>query len=81
MAWFDCFWYEENLRHLAENGVTPDEFEEVVTGATDFDVSSSGSDMAQGTTSAGRFLVCLFVMLDDLSVLPITAYEPTKGNE
>lgn len=28
MPWYDFFWYDENVEHLAEHGVTPEEFEE-----------------------------------------------------
>ncbi|MDP1799689.1 MAG: hypothetical protein Q8K78_19505 [Planctomycetaceae bacterium] len=80
MPWFDYFWYTENVQHLAEHGVTPEEFEEVVTAARWIETSSSGSDMVRGSTAAGRFLVCVFDQIDDVSVIPITAYEPTKGN-
>lgn len=45
------------------------------------ETSDSGSDMVRGTTSAGRYLVCIFDQIDDVSVIPVTAYEPTKGNE
>lgn len=81
MPWFDFFWYDENLKKIAEHGVSPEEFEEVVTAATSLEDSDSGSDMVRGKTSAGRFLVCVFTMIDEITVLPITAYEPTKGQE
>lgn len=80
VAWFDFFSYDENLQHLAEHGVTPEEFEEVVLSAREFELSTTGADMARGETSAGRFLVCIFCLIDDVTILPLTAYEPTKGN-
>lgn len=30
MPWFGFFWTQEIIDHLAEHGVTPEEFEEVV---------------------------------------------------
>ncbi len=81
MAWFDFFWYEHNVAHLAENQVTPEEFEEVIKTARGFEVSNTGADMVAGTTASGRYLVCIFRMVDRVTILPITAYEPTKGNE
>ncbi len=81
MPWFDFFWYTENIEHLAEHGVAPEEFEEVVIAAKWIETSDSGSDMVRGVTSTGRFLICIFDQLDEVSVIPVTAYEPTKGNE
>ncbi len=81
MAWFDFFWYEHNVEHLAQNHVTPEEFEEVVKAARAFDVSDSWSDMVAGKTGSGRYLVCIFRKVDRVTILPVTVYEPTKGNE
>jgi len=81
MPWYDFFWYDENLKKISEHGITPEEFEEVVMAASSTEDSNTGSDMVRGETSARRFLVCIFTMIDDMTVMPITAYEPTKGNE
>ena len=83
MPWFDFFWYGENLKHVGEHGVSREEFEEVVIAATEtaIETSDSGSDMVRGETAAGRFLVCIFDQVDDVTIIPVTAYEPTKGNE
>jgi hypothetical protein len=78
MPWYDFFWYDENLEHLAEHGVTREEFEEVVSTARRIEQSHTGADLVRGETSAGRFLVCVFVRVDDLTVLPVTAYEPEQ---
>jgi hypothetical protein len=81
MAWFDFFWYERNLEHLAEHGVTAEEFQHVVCHTRQRGFGHRGSNMVQGYTAEGRFLCCHFRMIDQITVLPITAYEPTKGNE
>lgn len=81
MPWFDVFWYDENIRHLAENGVSPEEFEEVVMASRFVEMSDRGADMVRGQTATGRWLICIFERIDDVSILPITAFEPTKGNE
>lgn len=81
MPWFDFFRYDENIRHLAEHGVSPAEIEEVVKAARFVEISQSGSDMVRGKTASGRWLICIFDRIDDVSVLPITAFEPSKGNE
>jgi hypothetical protein len=82
VPWFDFFWYEENLQHIAEHRVTSEEFEEVVMSVPEFESSNTGADMARGYTSAGRFLVCIFTQIDAMTILPHTAYTPSpKGNE
>lgn len=81
MPWIDFFWYDENLSHLADHKISPEEFEEVVMASRFVEFSDSGSDMVRGQTASGRWLVCIFQRIDEISILPITAYEPSKGNE
>ncbi len=58
------------------HGVTPDEFEEVVCDPDEVDQSlSSGRPIAFGETSTGKYLACVYELLDDTTVLPVTAYE------
>ncbi len=45
------------------------------------DVShSSGLPCCWGTTPDGRFLFCVYEKIDDLTLLPVTAYEPTQDD-
>ncbi|MCC6125946.1 MAG: hypothetical protein IT426_13355 [Pirellulales bacterium] len=63
-------------KHLGLHGITPDEFEEVVCGPDDVDFSrSSRRPIAFGETSTGKYLACVYELLDDATILPITAYE------
>lgn len=57
-------------------GVTADEFEQGV-GYPDETVESksSGRPAAVGYTASGRYLICVFELIDDVTVYPITAYE------
>jgi len=72
-------WNQEIEQHLAEHGVTPDEFEEVVCDPDYVTTSrSSGRELAFGETSTGRYLACVFELLDEATVLPVTAYEPDE---
>jgi len=69
-------WNQTIERHLASHGVTPDEFEEVVGDPDDVGQSrGSGRPIAFGGTSTGKYLACVYELLDDTTVLPITAYE------
>jgi hypothetical protein len=76
MPYFEFLWTDENIDHVGEHGVTPEEFEYVVTHPERRDVSrSSGLPCCWGTAPSGRFLFC--EMIDELILLPVTAYEPT----
>jgi uncharacterized DUF497 family protein len=69
-------WNDQIEEHVAEHGVTPDEFEEVVCEPDEVDQSrSSGRAIAFGETSSGRYLACVYEFLDETTVLPVTAYE------
>jgi len=62
--------------HVSQNGISVAEFEEVV-GNPDQTVTSrsSGRPAALGYTSSGRYLICVYELLDDVTVYPISAYE------
>jgi hypothetical protein len=54
--WF-CIWDDGNVQHVAEHGVTPEEFEEVVSDPENLDTSHrTGRPIAFGHTGAGRYL-------------------------
>ena len=75
MPYFDFFWTAEIETHLNANGITTDEFEEVVRHPVRQTTSrSSGRPAAWGYTRDGRHILAIYEMLDDLTVLPVTAY-------
>lgn len=75
MAYFLFLWNEVNEQHLSEHGVNVAEFEAIVCNAEFVDESrSSGRLIAFGEVE-GRFLACVYEMLDEVTVLPVTAYE------
>ena len=64
------------MEHLAEHDVTPEEFEAIVAAPEDTDVSrSSGRPIAFGWADDGRYLACVYELIDDTTVIPYTAYE------
>lgn len=76
MPYYFFIWTPEIIEHLAQNEVTPEEFEEVVSAPDEEDVSrSTGNPIAIGCTSAGRYLCCVFKRIDEDSIEPVTAYE------
>ena len=69
-------WTPEIVDHLAQHGVAPDEFEEIVSDPEGEDVSrSTGNPVAFPSTSDGRILFCVFKRLDDDMIEPVTAYD------
>lgn len=77
MAWFDFIWTYEIIDHLARHDVTPDEFEEVVQHPVLRGKSrTSDRSIADGYTSSGRYIRCVYEELDDgVTIIPVTAYE------
>jgi uncharacterized DUF497 family protein len=76
MPYYIFIWNEKIESHLAEHGVTPEEFEEVVCNPDEVTKSrSSGRPMAFGTTATGKYLACVYEFLDDMSILQVTAFE------
>jgi hypothetical protein len=76
MPYYFFIWTPDIVDHLAEHDVSPDEFEEVVSGPEYEDVSrSSGNPIAVGTTSEGRQLCCVFKRIDGDTIIPATAYD------
>jgi uncharacterized DUF497 family protein len=76
LPFYSFIWNDEIEEHIAQHGVTPDEFEEVVCDPDEVDRSlSSNRPIAFGETSNGKYLACVYELLDDATVLPVTAYE------
>jgi uncharacterized DUF497 family protein len=79
MPFFLFIWTESLVIHLAEHGVTQDEFEEIVCDPGKIQISrTTGRPIAFGTTAAGRLLVCVYEHVDDDTILPVTAFEPDQ---
>ena len=72
-------WTDEIVDHLAENDVSPEEFENVVQDPfSEVTTSrSTGRPARIGLTDDGRALFCDFNWLDDeqTQIEPVTAYE------
>ncbi|MBC7856108.1 MAG: BrnT family toxin [Pirellulaceae bacterium] len=79
MPFYLFIWDGENEKHLEEHGVSPEEFSEVVCDPHRVEKSrSSGRPIAFGYTSTGRYLACVYEMIDETSIYPVTAYEPEE---
>jgi uncharacterized DUF497 family protein len=69
MPFYLFIWDNENEQHLADHGVTRDEFEEVVCNPDVVDQSrSTGRPIAFAATSTGKYLACIYELVDDSTV-------------
>jgi hypothetical protein len=76
MPYYEFIWTPEIIAHLAEHGVSPDDFEGVVTKSERTGKSqSSGLPVAWGYTDDRRYILAVYEMIDFTTVLPVTAYE------
>jgi len=76
MPYYRFEWTDESIEHLAEHGISQDDFESVVCDPDTRDVSrSSGLPVAFGYTPDGRYIITIYRELDEMTVLPVTAFE------
>ena len=77
--WLDFFWNDGNIEHIAEHGISQDDFEHVVCNPESKGFSrSSGLPACWGYTSDGRYVMAVFEELDDDTIMPVTAYEVSE---
>jgi uncharacterized DUF497 family protein len=75
MPFYFFVWDDENERHIAEHDISVDDFEEVVCNPYKVDTSwSSGRQIAFGYTSSGEYIACVYELIDETTVYPVTAY-------
>jgi len=76
MAYVHFIWTDEIVAHLAEHGISQDDFEVVVCHPTSKGLSrSTGLPVAWGHTLDGRYIMAVYEQIDRLTVLPITAHK------
>jgi hypothetical protein len=76
MAFFNFLWTDEIVEHIAEHDVTQAEFESVVCNPIRRGISrSSGLPAAWGYSEDGRYIIAVYEEIDELTILPVTAYE------
>jgi hypothetical protein len=75
MPALDFLWTDEIVEHLAEHGVSQDEFEAVVCQPISKGYSrSSALPCAWGYTEDGRYIIAVYDEIDAVTILPVTAY-------
>jgi hypothetical protein len=82
MPQYFFFWTDEIIEHLAEHDISPEDFEAVVSNPVDVRRSrSSDAPSAFGYAKDGRFIIAVYEYLDDVTILPTTAYEVPEPSE
>lgn len=82
MPYFDFKWTDEITEHLDEHGVSPEDFEEVVSAPEEIGESRTTSrPCCWGETTDGRYLFCVFEQIDDMTIVPVPAYETRRRSE
>lgn len=76
MPYYFFQWTAGFVKHLAEHDLTADDFERVVSNPMSARTSrSSGLPAAIGYTEDGRKIIAIYEHLDDMTIIPVTAYE------
>jgi hypothetical protein len=82
MPHFQFHWTEETISHLVEHGVTATDFETVVeTSRVRGRSRSTGRPCCWGETDDGRYVLCVYEYIDEVTILPITAYEVRRPRQ
>ncbi len=76
MPAFDIRWADEIVEHLAEHGVSQDDFEIVLCDPISQGWSrSSNLPCVWGYTEDDRYLIVIYEIIEESLILPVTAYE------
>jgi len=76
MPYYEFQWTDDAVDHIEEHGVSPEDFESLVCSPARKGTSrSSGRCAAWGYTGDGRYIIAVYEEIDELMLLPITAYE------
>lgn len=82
MPYYEFQWTDAIEDHLEEHGISPEDFMHVTRNPAATGYSrSSGYPAAWGYTPDGRFIIAVYDVLDELTLLPVTAYEVTEPGE
>ena len=66
----------DNVEHIAEHGLLPQEIEYVLANYEPDDRSHvSGRPCTFGYTEDGRYIIVIFDAIDESTIYPVTAYE------
>jgi uncharacterized DUF497 family protein len=77
MAWFEYYWSERAIDKVAQHGLTQDDFEFAFENHYREELSHSSDRLIRfGAAADGRRIAVVFEWVEeDVSVIPVTAYE------
>ena len=76
MAWFEFLWTDEITEYLARHDVSQDDFESIVCHPIRRGISrTTGRPAAWGYSDEGRYIMAVYEMIDEITILPVTAFE------
>jgi uncharacterized DUF497 family protein len=76
MPYYEFVWTDDLAQHIAEHGVSQDDFEYVICNPASEGYSrASGLPVAWGYTQDGRYVIAVYEQLDAMTILPVSAYE------
>ena len=82
MPYYDFKWNDEIIEQLDEHGVSPEDFEGVVSNPDEIGESrTTGRPCCWGESADGRFLFCVFEKIDNFTIVPVAAFETRRRGE
>ena len=80
MPYYDILWnYDQedgNVAHVAENGLTPEDVNEVLMNPEETEMSrATGRPIAFGYALDGRYICVVYEEIDECTLYPVTAFE------
>ena len=76
MPYYEFLWNADLVQHIADHGVSQEDFQRIVCNPSSKGRSrASGLPVAWGYTPDRRYLLAVYEELDEVTVLPVTAYE------
>jgi hypothetical protein len=79
MPYYFFQWNDEIVAYIGQHGITPEDFEHVVTHPISVKRSrSTGWEIAMGFSLSGDYTVCIYEWIDRDTIEPITAYHPSQ---
>jgi uncharacterized DUF497 family protein len=77
MPFYFFVWTSSASRKVQEHGLTEQEVEDVISDPVDIvDSDRSRNPIARGYTSTGRWICCVYRIIDEVTIEPVTAFEP-----
>lgn len=78
MPYYKFIWTDENIQHIADNYVDPDEAEDVVCDPIETRPGQGNTIDAYGYTATGRYIMVSYILIDQITVNVVTAFPKNR---